>query len=157
MLIILLFVKEKLLDSPILYLSLYLKQNRNKYYELLQEVRTHGTWETWIEFFLKGVLTSSKKAIKDTLRFNELFEKDNKKIESLGRGKFSCYNILEYLKKLPQVSAPLLEKELNISAPTARISLNCMVNLGILEEISGKKRDKIYSYKKYLTLLEEEN
>ena len=154
LLITLLLVEGGLLDEPILYLSLYLKQNRSTYYDLLQEVRTHGTWETWIEFFLTAVLHSSKQAIKTAIDVNTLFEEDNKKIESLGRAKFSCQKVLEHLKQLPQMSVPLLAKELNISAPTARSSLNHMVELNILHEDTGKQRDKVYVYKKYLEILE---
>jgi len=154
LLIILLLCESGMLNEPVLYLSLYLKQNRQKYYELLQEVRIHGTWETWLEFFLEGIILSAKQAIQTTVKINALFEEDLIKIKSLGRARFSCESIIEYLKKLPQVTVPFLARELNISAPTARVSLNHMVQLKILEESSGKKRDKVYIYKKYLNLLE---
>lgn len=154
LLITLLLIIGGLLDEPILYLSLYMKQNRNTYYELLQEVRTHGTWETWIEFFLTGVLSASKQAIKTASDINNLFEVDSNKIMSMGRARFSCEQTLEYLKQLPQISVPLLAQELNISAPTARSALNHLVELGILNEVTGKQRDKVYVYRKYLTILE---
>jgi Fic family protein len=155
LLISLMLVEGGLLNKPILYLSLYMKQNRDTYYNLLQEVRMHGTWETWIEFFLTGTIHSSKQAIKTAASINSLFEEDNKKIATMGRARFSCEQIFEYLKKLPQVSAKLLIKELGISAPAVRNALNNMVNLGILEEISGKQRNKVYVYRKYLNILEE--
>jgi Fic family protein len=155
LLISLMLVESGLLNKPILYLSLYMKQNRDTYYNLLQEVRMHGTWETWIEFFLTGTIHSSKQAIKAAASINNLFEEDNKKIATMGRARFSCERIFEYLKKLPQVSAKLLTKELGISAPAVRNALNNMVNLGILEEISGKQRNKVYVYRKYLNILEE--
>ena len=155
LLISLLLVQDGLLDEPILYLSLYMKQKRNIYYDLLQEVRTQGTWETWIEFFLTGVISASKQAIKTAFGINTMFEEDNKKIATLGRARFSCLKTLDYLKQLPQVSVSLLVKELNLSAPTARSSLNHMVNLGIVHEITGMQRDKIYVYKKYLNILED--
>ncbi|GAB4391284.1 MAG: Fic family protein [Gammaproteobacteria bacterium] len=155
LLIILLLIDGGLLDEPILYLSLYLKQNRNTYYQLLQEVRTHGTWETWLEFFLKGVLITSKQALETANSINNLFVMDMQKIATLGRSRLSCEQAFEFIKRLPQVSAILLAKELNVSLPTARNSLNQMVDLGILEEITGKQRDKIYLYKNYLAILEE--
>ena len=155
LLISLMLVESGLLNKPILYLSLYMKQNRDTYYNLLQEVRMHGTWETWIEFFLTGTIHSSKQAIKMAASINNLFEEDNKKIATMGRARFSCEQIFEYLKKLPQVSTKLLVKELGISAPAVRNALNNMVNLGILEEISGKQRNKVYVYRKYLNMLEE--
>lgn len=155
LLLTLLLCNNHALDEPILYLSLFLKQNRQTYYNLLQEVRTQGRWETWLEFFLEGIDKTAQQAIKTALDINALFIADLKKINTLGRARFSCEHTLEHLKKLPQVSVPLLAKELNTSAPTARHALNTMVKLGILSETSGKMRDKIYVYTKYLAILEE--
>lgn len=155
LLIILLLSASSMLDEPILYLSLYLKQNRHTYYELLQEVRELGTWETWLEFFLIGVEKSSKQAIQTATRINDLFEKDSEKISHLGRARFSCEQTLEYMKKLPQVTAPLLAKELQMTPPTARSALNHLKSIGVLEEVSGKKRDKVYIYRKYLDILQD--
>ena len=154
LLIILLLCAENMLEQPILYLSLYLKANRNQYYELLQEVRLHGTWETWLEFFLIGVETSAKQAIQAAQEINKLFAQDMAKIQTLGRARFSCEQILKYMQHLPQTTVHLLAQELQISAPTARTALNAMVSIGILEEITGKKRDKIYVYRRYLEILE---
>ncbi len=133
LLITLLLWENNLLSEPILYLSLFLKKNRTLYYDLLQQVRTHGIWETWLEFFLDGI---------------------HEKINSLGRAKHSCRSVFEYLKKLPQLSVPLLAQDLKMTAPTARVSLNHLATLGIVKEISGKKRDKVYIYKQYLDILE---
>jgi Fic family protein len=155
LLITLLLCANGMLEQPILYLSLYLKQNRHTYYELLQEVRTQGTWETWLEFFVKGVHASAKQAIQTVERINTLFDQNQQKIAGLGRMRFSCEETLGYMKKLPQVTVSLLAKELRITAPTARSALNQMTSIGILEEISGKKRDKIYVYRQYLDILEE--
>jgi Fic family protein len=155
LLITLLLCNDKIIDEPILYLSLYLKQNRQTYYSLLQEVRLNGTWETWLEFFLDGIAKSAKQATKTALDINSLFEQDMKKIANLGRARFSCEQVLQYLKELPQTSVPLLASDLGISAPTARSALNKMTSIGILKEISGKERDKIYVYDNYLKILEE--
>lgn len=155
LLIILLLCEGGMLDEPILYLSLYFKQHRAVYYNLLQDVRENGVWEAWLEFFLEGVVKTARQAIATTVMINKLFEDNMIAIESLGRARFSCEQTLDYLKKLPQVTVPLLAKALSITAPTARASLNNMLKLGILEESSGKKRDKIYVYQKYLTILED--
>ncbi|MGL4426931.1 MAG: Fic family protein [Alphaproteobacteria bacterium] len=155
LLITLLLCANGMLDEPILYLSLYLKQNRPAYYELMQEVRESGTWETWLEFFLIGIYQSSKQAIETAEAINGLFTKDLEKISHLGRARFSCEQALEYMKRLPQVTVPFLAKELKMTAPTARSALNHMKSMGILEEISGKKRDKTYIYRKYLDILED--
>ncbi len=155
LLITLLLCNSGMLDEPILYLSLYFKQNRPIYYDLLQEVRLQGTWETWLEFFLEGIFRSAKQAIQTAHLINNLFDYDQAKIATLGRARFFCEQTLEYLKRLPQITVPLLVSELGMTAPTARSVLNHMIKLGILEEITGKKRDKIYLYRNYLNILEE--
>ena len=119
-----------------------------------EEVRESGTWETWLEFFLIGVKRSLKQAIQTTTRINDLFTKDSEKISHLGRARFSCEQTLEYMKKLPQVTVPLLAKELQMTQPTARSALNHLKSIGVLAEVSGKKRDKVYIYRNYLNILE---
>lgn len=155
LLVTLLLCESKMLDEPILYFSLYLKQNRQIYYGLLQEVRTRGNWETWLEFFLEGIYASAKQAITTAKRMNALFDDDFAKITQLGRAKYTCEQTLQFMKRLPQVTALLLSHELKLTPPTARSALNQLTRLGILEEVSEKKRGKIYLYRKYLNLLEE--
>jgi Fic family protein/ribosomal protein S8 len=155
LLIVLLICNNGMLDEPILYLSLYLKQNKQQYYDLLQEVRHNGAWETWIEFFLEGIISTSKQTLATIKKISAIFENDLAKIESLGRARFSCIQALEYLKQLPQVTVQLLSQELKMSLPTARSSLNHMTLLRITKETSGKQRDKVYVYQKYLNILEE--
>lgn len=106
-------------------------------------------------FFLIGVYESSKQAIQAAETINDLFTKDLEKISHLGRARFSCEQTFEYMKLLPQVTVSLLSKELKITAPTARSALNQLNSMGILEEVSGKKRDKVYIYRKYLNILED--
>lgn len=153
--ITLLLCHNGLLDQPILYLSLHLKQNRHIYYDLLQEVRFHGTWEAWLEFFLEGICQSAEKALQTIHSINQLFDHDLAQIAILGRARFAAQRTLDYMKMLPQVSVPLLAEGLGMSAPTARRALESMVSLKILEEISGQKRDRVYVYRKYLNILEE--
>lgn len=154
LLIILLLCEQGLLKAPILYLSLYLKENRQLYYNLLQQVRTHGSWETWLEFFLEGIAYTAKQALITAEGMNRLFIADLSKISALGRAKLSCRTIFEHLKKLPQVSTRLLTQELNLTPPTIRAALEHLLKLNIVKEITGKKRDKIYVYKEYLDILE---
>ena len=154
LLITLMLCEGGMLEEPILYLSLYLKKNRALYYDLLQETRLYGNWKAWLEFFLKGISISAAQALSTVNEINKLFDVDLKKINSLGRARFSCARAFEYLKKMPQTSVSLIVQELKMTAPTARASLQHMVDLGILKELSGKKRDKIYLYHNYLAILE---
>ena len=143
------------LNEPILYLSLYLKQNRQLYYDLLQRVRIDGCYEVWLEFFLDGISHSASQAINTAHQLNCLFVDDFAKINALGRIKYSCVKVWEYMKQHPQVTVLSLSKALGITAPTARSCLNTLVNEGILGEITGMQRDKVYVYKNYLNVLEE--
>lgn len=154
LLITLLLCESGMLDAPILYLSLYLKHNRATYYSLLQEVRDRGTWQTWLEFFLEGVVASSNQATQTAQAINTLFQDNEQQLEQLGRARISCKRVHDYLKTLPQVSVNVVAQALDIATPTARSALNHLVERGIVAEISGKQRDKIYVYQKYLHLLE---
>lgn len=154
LLIILLLIEGRLLTEPVLYLSLYLKQQRAQYYALLQDVRDHGTWEAWIEFFLQGIKQTSQQALVTAQQINQLVNSDREKIIELsGRARFSCLNVLDYLTQLPQVVPTTIAKALAVSVPTARNTLNYLVELGIVAETTGKQRDKIYVYQRYLDLL----
>lgn len=154
LLIILLLCEGGLLKQPTLYISLYFKENRKLYYDLLQEVHLQGTWETWIEFFLNGIVYTCHEAITTANNLNKLFDEDLIKINTLGRAKFSCIDVFDYLKKCPQVTVSSLTEALEMTPPTARSALTHLLELGIVEEISGKQRDKIYVYKAYLAKLE---
>jgi len=135
-------------------LSLYLKQNRALYYELLQQVRENGTWEVWLEFFLQGVTHTAQQALATIEKINKLFDSDAAQIEQLGKARFSSDLVFEFLKKMPQVSVALVAQELNISEPTARTALIHLEQLNIVQEITGKRRDRTYVYRKYLDILE---
>jgi Fic family protein len=154
LLIMLLLCENGVLTEPILYMSLYLKKNRSLYYDLLQEVRTDGSWEAWLEFFLEGIYKSAQQALQMIEQLNKLFEDDLQKINTLGRAKESALLAFGRFKKMPQASVSVLARELNLSMPTARVALQNLVKLGLVKEVSGKMRDKIYIYKKYLDLLQ---
>ena len=155
LLITLLLCENGTLKEPALYLSLYFKKYRELYYDNLQSVRTKGEWEEWLNFFIEGVATTAEQAIKTTARMSSMFNRDKGKTEKLGRAKDSASKVFELFKSKPINDVPTIAKRLKISAPTARASLNHLVNLDILKEISGKQRDKMYSYKTYMDILNE--
>ncbi|MBB70836.1 MAG: cell filamentation protein Fic [Legionellales bacterium] len=155
LLIILLFCVDGILDEPILYISLFLKQNRRVYYNLLTQVREHGAWEVWLEFFLNGLFDTAKQAILAIQEINGLFHDHLAIIDTMGRSRITCAKVFEYLQMLPQVTVSGVASALSVSLPTARDALNNMVEVGILEEISGKVRNKVYVYRQYLDILEE--
>jgi Fic family protein len=155
LLITLMLCHEKALHEPLLYLSLYFKTHRDRYYELLQLVRTKGEWERWLEFFLDGVAETAQQGVATARRLLNLFDADSQKIGSLGRAASSALRVHEELKKLPLLAVPLAAQRLGLSQPTIQKSLNHMLQLGVVEEITGKRRSRLYQYSSYLRILDE--
>lgn len=153
LLITFLLCMEGVLKEPILYLSLYFKTHRQRYYELLQRVREKGDWESWLEFFLEGIKETSDQAAETAQQILELFETDRRKIENLGRPAASALRVHQYLQTKPILSVTVAVSTLNITAPTVRKSINHMIDLGILKETTGKQRDRLFVYIDYLNIL----
>ena len=155
LLITLLLCSEGVLQEPLLYLSLYFKQNRQEYYERLQRVRTEGDWIAWLRFFLTGVQITAQQAAGTSQTILRQFEEDSQKIEDLGRRAGSARRLHHFLKKQPIISVPLAVKELELTAPTVRNALEHLARMGMVRETTGKKRDRIYLYDPYVKILDE--
>jgi len=141
------------LKEPILYLSLYFKTHRQYYYELLQRVRKTDDWEAWLKFFLEGVKETSDQAADPAKQILELFDADRQKIESLGRPATSALRVHQQMQSKPILSVPSAADALNLSAPTIRKSINHLIDLDIVREITGKQRDRLFVYSGYLDIL----
>ena len=155
LLITLMLCEEKTLREPLLYLSIYFKTHRDRYYELLQLVRTKGDWEGWVEFFLEGVAETSEQGVATARRLLKLFEDDEGKIATLGRAASSALRVHTELKRSPMLAVPLGAKKLAISQPTVQKSLDHLTELGIVKEVTGKRRSRLYEYTRYLRILDE--
>jgi Fic family protein len=155
LLITFLLCAEGVLRDPSLYLSLYLKRNRDTYYELLQQVRLTGAWETWIEFFLRGIEETASQAVETARQIVALLATDRKRIEDLGRSATSALLLFHCLQKRPILSISSAAKDLKISIPTVTKSVNALLDLGILEEITGRQKGRIFGYQKYIQILSE--
>jgi len=143
------------LREPILYLSLYFKQNRSTYYDLLDGVRTKGDWETWLEFFLTGVRDTSEQAAAAARRILAVFEDHRRKIEALGRPAASMLRVFEHMQRNPILSIPAAAEKIGLSAPTVAKSLEHMQRLKMLREITGRQRHRLFVYEAYLAILSE--
>lgn len=146
---------EGVLREPILYLSLYLKQNRQQYYHLLQAVREKGEWELWVEFFLEGIVKTSEQAVDTARRLMALFDDHRKRITALGRPAASALRLHDLLQKSPLLSAPSAAKSLGLSLPTVLKSIEHLEVLGIVKESTGKKKRRIFGYTDYIRILNE--
>lgn len=146
---------EGIMREPMLYLSLYFKMNRQSYYDHLQLVRETGDWEEWIQFFLKGVITTANKAVTTAQLILKTFTEDREKIEVIGKPSSSTLIVHHYLQRHPITEAKKIVDGCKISLPTANKSLQHLSELGIVKEVTGKARNKIYAYQKYLDILNE--
>ena len=143
------------LREPIIYLSLYLKQNREEYYRLLDRVRKEGDWEVWLEFILEGVRQTSEGAVATAQGLLVLFQGDRDRIETRGRAAGSALRVHEVLKQRPLTSLQEIRRRSGLSFPAASNAMSLLTELGIASEITGKKRNRVFAYSRYLTVLEE--
>ena len=155
LLVTLLLCAEGVLQEPLLYLSLYIKQNRETYYELLQRVRTEGDWESWLHFFLMGVYETANQAVSTSKSILDLFQSDQQRIETFGRSIGTTLRIFKLLRSMPLITIAQASQETHISAPTVTAALTRLQELGIVSEITSRRRGKLYSYEKYISLLNE--
>jgi len=142
------------LKQPSLYLSLYFKNNRSDYYQHLSAVRNTGDWESWLEFFLTGVVETSNQVIETSQTIATLFEQDIDKIKTLNRAGITARKIHAQLQKRGVISVKQIAKTLDVSTPTARTALNNLKELNIVEEISGSGKEKLYLYRELVKLLD---
>ncbi len=155
LLITFLLCAEGVLTEPLLYLSLYFKTNRQEYYDLLQKVRIEGDWESWVHFFLTGIVKTAEQAAGTAKRILDLFEHDRQKIESLGRAANSALRVYQLLQSKPIVSIQNAANHLKLSVPTTITSINHLQRIGILKEMTGRKRKRLFLYQRYLEILNE--
>jgi Fic family protein len=155
LLIPLLLCAKGAMQQPLLYLSLYFKTRRARYYEHLQRVRTHGEWEEWLEFFLDGVNATSREAAQTAKNVLNLFSSDRRKINDLGRSASSALRVHEYMQRKPVASIASVAKELKLSVPTVTASLNHLARLKVVEEVTGKRRHRLFAYTRYFNMVSE--
>jgi len=153
LLITLLLCEKKALREPLLYLSLFFKTHRDHYYDLLQRVRTEGAWEDWLAFFLEGIETTAGEVSKAVRRSLALFAADRKKIATLGRASSSAQRVHEYMQKRPIANITAMSKTLDLSVPTVTAALQHLKQLGIAKEMTGGRRNRLFSYSKYLAMV----
>lgn len=155
MLVTLLLCSEGALSEPILYLSLFLKLNRQDYYDHLQRVRVTGDWESWIRFFVRGVLETAEEGIRSTRRILELFQQDRRKLEGLGKAAATAFRVHELIQRKPVVEVQRLANTLGLSFPAVNNTLAKMKQLRIVSELTGQRRNRVFAYAPFVQLLSE--
>jgi Fic family protein len=153
LLITLLLCAEGALAEPILYLSLYFKTHRQEYYDWLQKVRETGDWEGWLRFFLTGVLVTAEQATNSARLILRQFDTDRAKIETLKKAAGSALRVYQLMRSKPLLLIPQASKSLELTVPTVTQALENLRRLGIVREITGRKRGRIFVYTEYLSVL----
>ena len=143
------------LRQPSLYLSLYFKNNREEYYRRLGAVRATGDWEGWLDYFLYGVAETANQVVATTQTISALFKSDNDKIVVLKRAGITARQAHERLQKIAISNANNMAAALNVSVPTARLALNNLKELGIVRDIQGSGKERLYIYTSLVDLLEQ--
>jgi Fic family protein len=155
LLITFLFCAEGALHEPLLYLSLYFKQHRQQYYDLLQSVRLTGDWEAWLRFFITGVEETANQAAQTARALMNLAAADEKRVQAIGKPAGSALRVHRLLQAQPIISIASASGKLSLTAPTVTASLRHLEKLGIVHETTGRNYGRLYAYAKYLKILNE--
>lgn len=146
---------DRLLSQPLLYLSLYFKQHRAEYYRLLDLVRTEGDWEAWLDFFLEGVEQTATNAVETAKRLLALFQKDEQKIQQSQRSASTTLRVFQVLCERPLATLNQVCERTGLSFPAAAKAMHILENLGIVREVTGQRRNRVFAYQDYLNILSE--
>ena len=155
LLITFLLCHDGVLREPLLYLSLYFKQHRESYYEFLNDVRKNGDWEAWLAFFLDGVTQTAEGAVSTAQRLLALFQEDQIRIQQMGRAAGSALRVHQALQEHPIASLQELAKRTELSFPAVTAGIQILEQIGVVRELTGKKRNRLFGYDQYLAILGE--
>lgn len=146
-------LEQKYLTTPALYISYFLKKNRTEYYDRLTLVRTKGDCEQWIKFFLRAVSESAQDAYENIMLLSKLHDEHVIRINSLGRARLTALKLFSYLERNPIMEIQGAAQSLDLSFNTVASAVNRLIDIGILVQTGGDKRNRIFSYKEYLDIL----
>ncbi len=155
LLITLFLMEKKVLSTPALYISYFLKKNRIEYYDRMNEVRLKGNYEQWIKFFLEAVYESAKDAVETIDKLTSLHDNYCLKIKGLGRRAKNAIRVFEYLESNPIIEIQKTAKELDIAFNTMSSIVKDLISIGVLEQTSTQSRNRTFAYKEYLEILKE--
>ena len=136
-----------------LYLSLYFKTHRQYYYELLNEVRLNGNWEAWLDFFAEAIIVTTTQAVDAARQLVDLTNEDRDRISGLGRAATSTLRIHRAMMGRPITSSGWLVGKTGITPATVNKCLGHLERLGIVRELTSRKRNRVFSYAGYLEIM----
>lgn len=155
LIIALLLQQSGKLSRPLLYLSLYLKANKTEYYRLLDKVRAEGDWEAWVDFFLKGVAETAHSASLTARKLADCYQEDLAKVQKLGRSGGKAAGALDCFRKRPVFDIKGVAAAMSTNFPASTRAVQALVELSILRETTGKARNRVFVYQRYIEILNE--
>lgn len=114
-----------------------------------------GDWEAWLDFFLEGVENTASNAVQTAQRLLAMFREDADRVQSIGRAAASALRVFNVLRERPLVTLNEVHRRAGISFPTATKGMNALVELGIVRELTGRRRNRVFAYDRYLSILNE--
>ncbi|MBR3839095.1 MAG: Fic family protein [Clostridia bacterium] len=153
LLITLFLMEKKVLNSPALYISYYLKKNRIEYYDRMSEVRNKDNYEQWIKFFLNAIKDSADESVETIKKLSELHDANIKKIDAMGRAAKNARAVFDYLEQNPIIDIGKTAEELNLAFSTVSLAVNRLVDAGILIQTNNANRNRVFAYEDYLAIL----
>ena len=142
-----------LLAEPLMYVSGYLKQHQAEYYRRLSTVRTDGDWEGWVAFFLEGVAVAAEQAERNIIELASLINADRKRLLQTPNATPASLRLFEHLPTMPRFSIEKARQRLDTTFPTATAAVKVLEDLGIVSELTGQKKNRLYGYQDYVELL----
>lgn len=144
-----------LLSEPLLYLSLFFKRHQLEYYTRLGAIRTDGDWEGWLAYFLEGIAVVADESVTLIRSLFDVLTKDRSRYLHSGGATVVGARLFESLPQHPLVTVKSVVKICDTTKPTAAKAIGSLTAAGILEEVSGRSRDRAWAYRQYLDLLRE--
>ncbi|MEG4405813.1 Fic family protein [Microcoleus sp. MON2_D5] len=153
LLITFLLCEQNILQRPLLYISHYFKKYRSEYYDRLQAIRESGNWEGWLKFFLRGVYEVAQEAAATARKIVNLKEEHRQLVlNTMGRKSGNAIALLESLYFRPIFNVEHAEEITSLSYPNANALIKALSDIGLVEEITGQKRNRAFSYAPYLAV-----
>ena len=153
LLITLFLMEQKMLSTPALYISYFLKKNRIEYYDRMMEVRNKGHYEQWVKFFLKAILESTSDAVETIDQLLALHEKNIDIIKNMGRSSKNAMLLFVYLESNPIIEIKKTAMDLGLSFNTVSAAITRLVDKEILVQTGIEQRNRIFAYEDYLNIL----
>ena len=153
LLITLFLMQKKVLTTPALYISYYLKQNRIEYYDRMTEVRNKDNYEQWVKFFLQAFYESAKDATETIDKLTTLHEKNIAVVNGFGRAAISANQVFAYLEANPIIKIRKTAEALGMAFNTVSGAVGRLVNAGILTQFNEISRNRTFAYTEYLEIL----